>query len=589
MEEVAAAGSEKVPSETPSHREDAVVVDVECDSGADSENAAGHMTTQSYISIAALLFTYNAYLYTQLMPPAVLAYINADLGPDANYIWITISWNLAAAVVVTVSGRLADIFGRRWFMISGAFISTIGAIVGATSHTINGMIASGVLFGLGGGIQEMVFSCLQEMVPNNRRFLALGIYEFGNLPAMFGPIIAYAWIAYVGTGWRTCYYWCIAWEGVAVFAVFFFYHPPTFQTKHRGDHETWLHLLAELDYVGLVAFTAGCVLLLLAISWGGVLHPWKSAIVIAPIVVSGVLFVFLGFWEAYAPLKHPILPPRLFRKTREFTTVLVVIFVAGMLYYSNLALWPRVSSLLFIPANDTIKRGIYAEITSFSTTLSAFYGITVMPWLGRERWQLTTLTVLQTTFIGAMSGLSLDSKARTIVFTLLAGSASTCTSMLTFGTISLFLDDQADIGVAVGLTSTSRLIGGAIAGAIYTSIYTNKYSTGIPVVLQEYADAAYFNGSFPLLLKASAINTSAAYANVPGITDAVIAAAEMAVKVAYINAFKYVYWSALAFGGVSICCALATRTVPDDRKTKQRAVTMENEKGIHGTAERAAT
>ncbi|KIH93814.1 hypothetical protein SPBR_05803 [Sporothrix brasiliensis 5110] len=529
---------------------------------------------------------YNAYLYTQLMPPAVLAYINADLGPGANYIWITISWNLAAAVVVTISGRLADIFGRRWFMISGAFISTVGAIVGATSHTINGMIASGFLFGLGGGVQEMVFSCLQEMVPNNRRFLALGIYEFGNLPAMFGPIIAYAWIAYVGTGWRTCYYWCIAWEGVAVFAIFFFYHPPTFQTKHRGDRETWLHLLAELDYVGLVTFTAGCVLLLLAISWGGVLHPWKSAIVIGPIVVSGMLFVFLGFWEAYAPLPHPILPPRLFRKTREFTTVLFVIFVAGMLYYSNLALWPRVSSLLFIPANDTIKRGIYAEITSFSTTLSAFYGIIAMPWLGHERWQLTTLTVLQTTFIGAMSGLSLDSKARTIVFTLLA---STCTSMLTFGTISLFLDDQADIGVAVGLTSTSRLIGGAIAGAIYTSIYTNKYSTGIPIVLQEYADAAHFNGSFPLLLKASAINTSGAYANVPGITDAVIAAAEMVVKVAYINAFKYVYWSALAFGGVSICCALATRAVPDDRKTKQRAVTMENEKGIRGTAERAAT
>lgn len=143
-------------------------------------------------------------------------------------------------------------------------------------------------------------------------------------------------------------------------------------------------------------------------------------------------------------------------------------------------------------------------------------------------------------------------------------------------------------GVAVGLTSTSRLIGGAIAGAIYTSIYTNKYNSGIPTVLHEYADAAHFNGSFPGLLKASALNTPAAYANVPGITDAVISAAETAVKVAYINAFKYVYWAALAFGAVSIGCAFATRTVPKDKKTKTRAVTMENEKGIHGTAERSA-
>ncbi len=83
-------------------------------------------------------------------------------------------WNLVAAIVVTVSGRLADIFGRRWFMIFGALVSVLGAIVGATGHSINQMIVSGVFFGLGGGIQEMVFSCVQEIVPNNKRLITLG-------------------------------------------------------------------------------------------------------------------------------------------------------------------------------------------------------------------------------------------------------------------------------------------------------------------------------------------------------------------------------------------------------------------------------
>ncbi|OAA54358.1 Fungal trichothecene efflux pump [Niveomyces insectorum RCEF 264] len=588
MEKDANSGSGKLPSVNSSQQENTGVEDTGNDSGGNSNGDSGRITTQGYISIGTLLFTYNAYLFTQQMPPAVLAYINADLGPNPSYIWITISWNLAAAVVVTVSGRLADIFGRRWFMIIGAVISTIGAIVGATAHSINGMIASGVLFGLGGGIQEMVFSCMQEMVPNRRRFLALGVYEFGNMPAMFGPLMAYAWIAHSRQTWRTCYFWCIAWEGLAAIALFVFYHPPSFKTKHRNDNETWYHLLGELDYIGLVSFSAACVLLLLAINWGGVLHPWKSAAVIAPLVISFALFIFLGFWEVYAPLKHPILPPRLFRKFREFTAVLVVIFVAGMLYYSNLSLWPRVSSLLFIPANNTIMRGVYAEITSFSTIMSAIYGMAIMPWVGHERWQLVALTAGQTIFLGAVSSLSLTSKARTIAFTLIAGSCSTSSSMLTFGTIGLFLDDQADMGVAIGLTSTFRLIGGAIAGAIYTSIYTNKYASGIPSVLKQYADEAHFDGPFTDLLKATVANTPAAYAKVPGITDSVIAAAETAVKVAYIHAFRYVYWTALAFGGVSICCALATRTVPSDRKTNERAVTMENEKGVHGIAERAA-
>jgi hypothetical protein len=40
-----------------------------------------------------------------IMPSAVLAFINADLGPDTNYVWISVSWNLVAAVVVTLSAE----------------------------------------------------------------------------------------------------------------------------------------------------------------------------------------------------------------------------------------------------------------------------------------------------------------------------------------------------------------------------------------------------------------------------------------------------------------------------------------------------
>jgi hypothetical protein len=35
-------------------------------------------------------------------------------------------------------------------------------------------IASGVLFGIGGGIQEMCYAALQEIVPIKHRILAIG-------------------------------------------------------------------------------------------------------------------------------------------------------------------------------------------------------------------------------------------------------------------------------------------------------------------------------------------------------------------------------------------------------------------------------
>lgn len=59
-------------------------------------------------------------------------------------------------------------------MICGSFISFIGTIVGATGKSINQMIASGVLFGLGSGFQEMAYAACQEIVPNKYRMWAVG-------------------------------------------------------------------------------------------------------------------------------------------------------------------------------------------------------------------------------------------------------------------------------------------------------------------------------------------------------------------------------------------------------------------------------
>lgn len=102
-----------------------------------------------------------AYLNTLLMPSTILSYIIADLPPDPNYTWITVSWNVAASVMVTVGGRMSDIFGRRWFLIVGSIVALCGAVVGATASSVNQLIASGVLFGFGGGLQEMCYAMLQ--------------------------------------------------------------------------------------------------------------------------------------------------------------------------------------------------------------------------------------------------------------------------------------------------------------------------------------------------------------------------------------------------------------------------------------------
>lgn len=233
------------------------------------------------MSVKSLIMMYESYLFTLIMPAAILAYINADLGPDPRYPWITVCWNLGAAIIVTVGGRLADIFGRRWFLLTGAISAAIGALVGATGQSITQMIASGVLLGFGGGFQEMCFACAQELVPNRYRFTTLGVMILANHVSSFGPLIAYAFVAYTEIGWRACYWFCFVFEVATAVMLWTFYHPPSFETKHEDDGKGKWQLVKELDHVGLWLFTAGCLLLLLGLNWVNLLTSRRHCFLVA--------------------------------------------------------------------------------------------------------------------------------------------------------------------------------------------------------------------------------------------------------------------------------------------------------------------
>lgn len=74
----------------------------------------------------------------------ILGYINEDLGPDAQYVWISYVYNACLAVFLCLVGRLGDIFGRRYIFIGGALLAVIGSIICATANSINVLIGGNV-------------------------------------------------------------------------------------------------------------------------------------------------------------------------------------------------------------------------------------------------------------------------------------------------------------------------------------------------------------------------------------------------------------------------------------------------------------
>lgn len=139
--------------------------------------------------------------------------------------------------------------------------------------------------------------------------------------------------------------------------------------------------------------------------------------------------------------------------------------------------------------------------------------------------------------------------------------------------------------------STFRLLGGAVATAVYSSIVDNQFADELPSQLRAtIADTGFDTSNFLALVEAAMTNTAAAYKAVPGISEQVVAASQWAVKLAYVQAFKVVYYTALGFALLAIGSALLVSNTDPAKKTMDKAVFLENEKGpAVGNADKAGT
>jgi MFS family permease len=143
---------------------------------------------------------------------------------------------------------------------------------------------------------------LAELIPNKWRGYNNALLFLAAVPfSTFGPVIARNVATYTSQSWRWAYYINLILAGLTILLAFFFYHPPIFEQLHTRASKR--KVLKELDYLGIVLFTAGLVLFLLGLSWGGQLYPWASGHTLGTLLVGIVLLVGFFVWGRISPLR----------------------------------------------------------------------------------------------------------------------------------------------------------------------------------------------------------------------------------------------------------------------------------------------
>ncbi|KAF7918228.1 uncharacterized protein EAE98_009840 [Botrytis deweyae] len=298
------------------------------------------------LCLSVFLAAIDAVLITPALPTIV-----KDLGAsDSGYSWIGSYYLLALAASSPVWSKVSDIFGRKSILLIANFIFLVGSLIAALSHSVGMLIAARAVQGLGGGgIITLVEISVGDMFSQRQRGLFYGIYgAVWAFATAIGPIIGGAFTEYVS--WRWCFWFNLPFDALSLIITFLFLHIHNPKTPLVAG-------LKAIDWIGSILIVGATLMFLLGLDFGGVTHPWKSAVVICLIVFGLVTYAVFGICERFA--KYPIIPRRVFGNVSLISTFAVVfchgacfiapVFFLPLYFQSVLGATPILSGVWLLP------------------------------------------------------------------------------------------------------------------------------------------------------------------------------------------------------------------------------------------------
>lgn len=103
------------------------------------------------------------------------------------------------------SGANTDLLGRRWFLVGGNIICTVGHLLIGTSKSTTALIAGMAIVGVGGANCQMAAFALGELLPNKWRHIGVVLADFATFTAVIVAPVTARYGIHFGS-WRWNFY-----------------------------------------------------------------------------------------------------------------------------------------------------------------------------------------------------------------------------------------------------------------------------------------------------------------------------------------------------------------------------------------------
>ncbi|KAK4193233.1 major facilitator superfamily domain-containing protein [Podospora australis] len=255
--------------------------------------------------------------------------IAQEFNSTAGYTWIGSAYMLASAAGAPMWGKISDIWGRKPIMLIAVAVFWVGSLISALSKNMGMLIAARAIQGVGGGgIIILVNVCISDLFSMRKRGVYFGIMGMvWAVASAVGPVLGGVFTSQVT--WRWCFYVNLPISGIG-FAIL------AFVLKLHNPRTPIRQGLAAVDWLGSLTVIGATLMVLFGLEFGGVTHPWGSALVVCLIVfgfVTAGLFVLIEWKVA----KFPLMPLRLFQHRSSVASLGVaafqgIVFISGSYY-----------------------------------------------------------------------------------------------------------------------------------------------------------------------------------------------------------------------------------------------------------------
>jgi EmrB/QacA subfamily drug resistance transporter len=378
--------------------------------------------------------------------------------------WVVNAYTVTFAGFLLLGGRAADLLGRRKVFVSGLVLFAVASLAGGVANSQGVLIAARAVQGLGGAViapasLSILTTTFSEGAARNR---AVGIWgAMGGaggaagvlLGGVLTDLLSWRWILFINVP-------------IGLIAAV---------AAQRMIAESRRPMSSRnFDLAGALSATIGLTLLVLGIVRTDQTG-WGSAQTLALIAVGILLLIAFVAIEGRVA-KAPLMPLRIYRSRTLSAANVIVLLIGG----STFAMWffvslylqqvlgysPIRAGLAFLPMTLCIVVG-----STLASRLVARFGAKPLLIVGMS---VLTLGMILFTRITPRANYLGDLLAPSLLVSIGMGLSLVPATISAVAGVA-----PTEAGLASGLVSTSRLVGGAIGLAILAAIATAHTNTDL--------------------------------------------------------------------------------------------------------------